>query len=379
MRVALAGYAYARSIHAPFLRAAGAQVVLAATGDPARMAQAEADWPGVRVVPDLLAMLATAPALGVDLVVLATPTGLHAEHVRAVLDAGLPCVVDKPLACEAASAAALVATARTARVPLTVYQNRRYDEGPRALGALLAGGELGTVRRLEMRYERWRPEPRHRWREDSPWQAGGGVLLDLGSHVVDLAAQVLGPVTSVTAQVASVTTTADDDAVLFCRHAGGGVGGGAGGGVGDRGGDEVGGDADGSAGGATSVLWVSSVQPAPGPRLRAVGTRAAYVWDDFEDEGAYPDLRDAPGSSGWVVAGATRRPAPLPDRAADGAADFYRGVAAALKAGPAGPEGYAARQAAMPVDPEEAVHTLAVIDAARISSVERREVAVAAG
>jgi predicted dehydrogenase len=106
---------------------------------------------------------------------------------------------------------------------------------------------------------------------------------------------------------------------------------------------------------------------------------AAYVWDDFEDEGAYPDLRDAPGSSGWVVAGATRRPAPLPDRAADGAADFYRGVAAALKACPAGPEGYAARQAALPVDPEEAVHTLAVIDAARISSVERREVAVAAG
>ena len=179
------------------------------------------------------------------------------------------------------------------------------------------------------------------------------MLLDLASHVVDQAVQVLGPVTSVTAQVAAVSTPADDDAVLFCRHAGGGRGN--------------------AAAGATSLLWVSSVQPAPGPRLRVVGTAAAYVWDDFEDELAYPDLRNRPGCAGWVVTGETRRPAPLP---AGGPGDFYRAVARALQAGPAGDGGYVARQAAMPVDPADAVHTLAVIDAARLSAARSREVPI---
>lgn len=353
MRVALAGYSYARTIHVPFIQAAGGQLVLVATRDPERSAQARADCPGVRVVPDLEALLAAAPEVGVDVVVLATPTGAHAEHVRAVLSAGLPCVCDKPLACAAGDqagdggAAALVAQAREARVPLTVYQNRRYDEGPRALRALLATGALGSVRRLEMRYERWRPEPKRRWREETPWTAGGGALLDLGSHVVDQAVQVLGPVAAVSAQVASISTLADDDAVLLCRHAAGG----------------------------TSVLWVSSLQPAPGPRLRVVGDRAAYVWDEFEDESWYPDLRNAPGAAGWIVAGADRRPAPLP---AGGAQEFYRAVAEALALpGTGSPEqDYGARQAAMPVDPADAVHTLAVLDAARVSSQEEREVAV---
>lgn len=345
MRVALAGYAYARTIHAPVLREAGAQVVLVATADPGRAAQARTDWPGTVVVADLVALLATAPALGVDVVVLVTPTGSHAEHVRAVLAAGLPCVVDKPLACDAATAAALVAQARAARVPLTVFQNRRYDEGPRALAALQAAGELGTVRRVELRYERWRPEPKRRWREQTPWQQGGGILLDLASHDVDAAVRVLGPVASVAAVVESVSTVADDDAVLLCRHAAGGA----------------------------SVLWVSSVEPAPGPRMRVIGTRAAYLLDEFDGDCWYPDLGNAPGSAGWLVAGQDRRPVPRPR---GGQADFYRALAAALAAGPAGPRGYLARQAAMPVDPADAVHTLAIIDAARISAVQSREVAV---
>lgn len=360
MRVALAGYAYARSIHVPPLRAAGAEVVAVSTRNPERIAAAHRDWPGVTVVGDLDELLAVSPSLDVDLVVLATPTGAHAEHVRAVIAAGLPCVVDKPLATDAPTAAALVAEARKARVPLTVFQNRRYDDGPFALAGLLAAGELGTVRRLEMRYERWRPEPLHRWREDTPWQEGGGALLDLGSHVVDYAVRVLGPVTGVTAAVGAVTTVSDDDSVLFCRHTGRrGVDGGAAGVNGAQ-----------AEPGATSVLWVSSVQPAPGPRLRVVGSRAAYLWDDFEDEGAYPDLRNAPGGVGWVVTGDVRWPAPA---VPGGHADFYRAVAAALALDPAD---YAGRQAALPVDPADAVHTLAVIDAARVSAAESREVSV---
>lgn len=262
--------------------------------------------------------------------------------MRAVVDAGVPCVIDKPLACDADTAAAVVAYARAAQVPLTVFQNRRYDTGARALTGLLAAGEtgpLGKLRHVEIRYERWRPVPKQRWREQTPWHEGGGILLDLGSHVIDTAAQALGPVSSVYAQLDTVTTVAEDDAVLHCRHAAGG----------------------------RSTLTASSLAAAPGPRLRATGTRAGYLWDDSDEGCHWPDLRDAPGHAGFLATGDQRRAVPLPP---GGPADFYRQLGRALNS----TGGYPVVQAAMPVDPADAVHTLAVIDAARLSAAENRVV-----
>ncbi|WP_245706957.1 Gfo/Idh/MocA family protein [Austwickia chelonae] len=342
MRIALAGYAYGRTLHAPLIEEAGGQIVAVATSAPERAAMARADLPEARVVPDLEALLGVLSEVGADAVVLVTPTGRHAEHAGAVIDAGVPCVVDKPLACDATAAEVVVERARTARVPLTVFQNRRYDSGSRALATLLVDGvegPLGRLRRFEMRYERWRPEPKQRWREQTPWQEGGGVLLDLASHVVDAAVQTMGRVVSVYAQVDAVTTVSEDDAVLHCRHVGGG----------------------------TSILAVSSVAPAPGPRLRVIGSRAGYLWDHSDEGCSYPDLRDTPGHAGYLVKGATRRAVAVPP---GGQADFYRSLACALSE----PGGYSAAQAAMPVDPLDAVHTLAVIDAARVSAAENRVV-----
>lgn len=176
MRVALAGFAYGRSLHVPLLEEAGAQIVAVATSSAERVAQARSDLPEALVVPDLDALLEACPRVGADVIVLATPTGVHAAHVQAVIGAGIPCVVDKPLSTDADSAAVVVAAARAARVPLTVFQNRRYDAGPRALAALQAGsdGGIGELRRFEMHYERWRPVPKRRWREESDWREGGG-------------------------------------------------------------------------------------------------------------------------------------------------------------------------------------------------------------
>ncbi len=90
------GYGMAgRNIHARLLREAGCRVTDVVTGNPERAAEAESDWAGVRVHPDLAALLRTARP---DVLIIASPTGRHVENAMLALDAGIPVVVDKPLA-----------------------------------------------------------------------------------------------------------------------------------------------------------------------------------------------------------------------------------------------------------------------------------------
>ncbi|MGB7817343.1 MAG: Gfo/Idh/MocA family oxidoreductase, partial [Ornithinibacter sp.] len=99
MRVALAGFGSAgQTIHAPLLHEAGCHVAAVSTTDAGRARAAQEEFPGTKVVPRLEDLLALP---GLDLVVLATPSGAHAEQVRAVIDAGIACLVDKPLAVDA--------------------------------------------------------------------------------------------------------------------------------------------------------------------------------------------------------------------------------------------------------------------------------------
>lgn len=331
--VALAGYGSAgRAIHAPLLLAAGLEIVGVSTGNPERADQVRADLPGALVVPDLEALL----ALDADLVVLATPSGRHVEHVLACVDAAQPVVVDKPLAVDAEGARAVVAHARDKGVPLTVFQNRRYDPQHTTLRRLLSEGALGEVFRHEFRWERWRPVPKERWRENATAAEGGGILLDLHSHLVDAAVDLFGPVERVFAQVAARSTPAEDDAFVVCEHAGG----------------------------VASHLSATSIAGAPGPRVRVLGREGAYLLDEFEQElTVFPDLAHQVGTAGWLVRGGAREPVAA---SPSDQADFYREVAAAL--GADDPQGQ------MPIDPADAVHVLTVIDAARRSATEHQVV-----
>ena len=310
------------------MRAAGLTVAAVSTSHAGRAAQAREENPGVEVVPDLDALLARP---GLDLVVLATPSGAHAAQARQVIEAGLPVVVDKPLATSAPDAHEVVEAAAAAGVPLTVFQNRRFDAEHVTARELVRDGDLGDVFRAEIRWERWRPEPKDRWRENAAWQDGGGIMLDLQTHLLDQAVDLFGPVEAVYAEVAAHTTTAEDEAFLACRHVSG----------------------------VRSHLGTTSVAAAPGPRLRLLGRRGAFVLNEFEsDLDIYADLRNHDADHcGWVYAGETRRPV---RRRASSQVDFYRAVAQALIAEDP--------QAAMPVDPRDAVHTLAIIDAARVSA-----------
>jgi predicted dehydrogenase len=95
-----------------------------------------------------------------DVVVVASPSGRHVEHAEALLEAGIAVVVDKPIATDAHQAQGLVDLAAGRGVPLTVFQNRRYDPEFATIRDLLHRGVLGELRRTEMRWDRWRPVPK---------------------------------------------------------------------------------------------------------------------------------------------------------------------------------------------------------------------------
>jgi hypothetical protein len=125
------------------------------------------------------------------------------------------------MAITAADGQRLVEAAAVRDVPLTVFHNRRYDGDFLTLRQLLADRALGEVHRFESRFERWRPVARpDAWREHLPSEAGGGLLLDLGSHLVDQALQLFGPPRCVYAEidVRRPGVRGDDDVFVALEH-----------------------------------------------------------------------------------------------------------------------------------------------------------------
>ena len=181
----------------------------------------------------------------VDLVVVATPNRTHVPLALAALERGLPVVVDKPIAPSTAEAERLLAAGGR----VTVFQNRRLDGDFLTVRRLMREGVLGEPTRLESRFERFRPDvSAGAWRELPDPAEGGGLLLDLGAHLVDQARELFGPPARVYAEVDARRPGArvEDDVFLALEHPG-----------------EV-----------RSHLWMSAIAPLHGPRLRASGLRA---------------------------------------------------------------------------------------------------------
>ncbi|GGK63122.1 oxidoreductase [Planomonospora parontospora subsp. parontospora] len=342
LRVGLIGYGVAGAFfHAPLIAATpGLRLSAVVTGNPERAAEASSRY-GARVVPDAAELWDS-----VDLVVVASPNRTHVPLTEAALKAGLPVVVDKPLSATARQARDLIGLARERGRMLTVFQNRRWDGDFLTIERLAAAGEFGTVHRLESRFERWRPVPKGGWRELGGAEEVGGLLYDLGSHLVDQALRLLGPVTSVYAEadVRRSGVASDDDTFVALTHANG----------------------------ARSHLWASAVAPRLGPRFRVLGSRAGYVKHglDVQEDRLRAGL--APGSPGfgddpeerWGVLGTDEAGRRIRTEPGD-YLGFYRSVVSALREG-----------TPPPVDPEEVVAALTVLEAARRSAAEGVAVAL---
>ncbi|AWB07541.1 oxidoreductase (plasmid) [Azospirillum humicireducens] len=127
---------------------------------------------------------------GIDLVVIATPNTSHAPLAREALLAGKHVVIDKPMATTAAEADELIALAERQGRLLTVFQNRRWDNDFLTLRACLEKGEVGRPYHYEAHFDRFRPQIKQGWREQT--LAGSGVLFDLGAHLIDQALTLFG-------------------------------------------------------------------------------------------------------------------------------------------------------------------------------------------
>jgi predicted dehydrogenase len=334
IRTAVIGFGTSgRIFHAPFL-AANPEFSLdvIVTSDERRRADAAAEHPSAAVVASVDDVLDRRDVL--DVVVIGSPPVTHASIAAAALDAGLAVVVDKPFATTAAEGAALVERARRLDVPLTVFQNRRWDGDFRTVRRLVESGRLGEVRRFESRFEWWKPEPAASWKTATPVADGGGILFDLGTHLIDQAVQLFGEVAELHAEVRSrrADAAADDDVFLALEHASG----------------------------VTSHLWMSSVAPQSGPRFHVLGSEAGFTsWGlDGQEPALLAGAR--PGDPGfgetpedrWGSVGAADDVHPEPMERGD-YAGFYGELADALLRG-----------APMPVDPADAVGVLEHIEAA---------------
>ncbi|MFI5842433.1 Gfo/Idh/MocA family oxidoreductase [Catenuloplanes sp. NPDC051500] len=335
VRVGLLGFGLGgRVFHAPLIAATpGLELSAIVTGNADRQAAAHGAYPGAAIVRDLDTLLAGG---GIDLVVVATPNAQHVPQARAVIDAGLPVVVDKPFAPTAAEGRDLIEAAQTAGVALTVFQNRRWDGDLLTVRKLLDDGVLGSVHRFESRFEVWKPALKEgSWKEESA--PGAGVLYDLGAHVIDQALLLFGPAEVEHAELGVVRSgsAVPDDAFVALRHLTG----------------------------VRSHLWMSRLAAQPGPRFRVLGSAAAYVKHGLDGQEAALAAGGDPAAPGWgagspglLGAGDAVEPVETEPGAYPA---FYAGVAAALLEG-----------APVPVDPAGPLATLEIIeDAMRVSDL----------
>jgi len=158
-------------------------VEVAAIADPSpeMAAQAERLAPEAKLVSKLDELL----DFGVDGVVIATPSAMHAEQSIRALERGAAVFCQKPLGRTAAEVEAVVEAARAADRLLDVDLSYRFTEGMRRIREVVRSGELGRVYAADLVFH-------NAYGPDKPWfydpaLSGGGCVMDLGVHLVDLA------------------------------------------------------------------------------------------------------------------------------------------------------------------------------------------------
>jgi len=340
VRIGIVGYGTGgRHFHAPFIMAAkGVELVGVVARAPETVAKVKADLPTTAIYSSLSEMLTA----GVDAVTITTPPQTRRELVLEAIAAGVHVIADKPFAPSAAAGRELDAAARAKGVALGVFHNRRWDTDVRTLKKVLDEGRLGKL---------WSLHSRMDLDEPSTLDAGptGGLLRDLGSHLVDQILWLLGPALSVDAQLDMVERKeglTDAGFVLTLRHAGG----------------------------VHSHLSSSKLNRLSAKEYRAYGEAGSYVSSqtDLQAQAIFAGRRPADDLAGWgyedMALWGVLNTASGAERVTSEQGryhDYYEQFAKAIREG-----------TAPPVTAAEAVATLAVLDAARISASEGRVVGV---
>ncbi|MHA7279776.1 Gfo/Idh/MocA family protein [Arthrobacter sp. MDT2-2] len=251
VRTVLVGFGHGgRVFHAPLI-AHDPRFELAAivTGSPDRQQAARSMYPRATVVGTLDDALQAVPDLG--LAVLSTPNATHAPLATAAIGRGLHVVVDKPFVVRSDDGERLIEAARAAGRLLVPFHNRRWDGDFLAARSAMESGSLGRIRTFESALESWKPSITKRWKLEAGPEDGGGVLYDLGPHLIDQALTLFGPAVPVFAELRldREGARADDSFFLALRHRDG----------------------------LTSHLHAGTLVPLARPRFRVTGDGAALT------------------------------------------------------------------------------------------------------
>ncbi|MEZ2387997.1 Gfo/Idh/MocA family oxidoreductase [bacterium RCC_150] len=333
IRTAVVGFGVSGQVfHAPLITAdPHYSLDVIVTSDPDRAAHAARLYPQARIVSTPEALFALTGDL--DLLVLGTPPLSHFDLAATAIAHGLHVVVDKPFVTATAHGEELIARASDAGVRLTVFQNRRWDSDFLTLRKVIEEGALGDVRSFESRFEWWRPAGFGNWRDTASLAEGGGILHDLGAHLIDQAIHLFGPIEDCygeTANYGSHREAADTEAFVSLRHESG----------------------------VRSRLWMNGIAARPGPRFHVLGSKAGYT--KWGLDGQEPALAAgmSPSDPGyglepratWGVLGVDGSDAPVP-AARGNYPRFYTELAAALQG-----------DGRLPVDPAGSLEVLRVIE-----------------
>jgi scyllo-inositol 2-dehydrogenase (NADP+) len=303
------------------LAGANFEVTAVLTTNDVRKRHAKEDYPSVKIVSTIEELCEQE----LDLVVIASGNPSHLSQALAAIKAGIPTVVDKPMAVNVAQTREILDAAQSAGVAVTTYFNRKWDSDILTLKRVIRDGHIGRIIRMDSRFER-------SWRENNSPQDGGGLLLDLMPHLISTAIECFGPAKLKSASMRSIRGGADDDCVLVLGHDSG----------------------------VESILSASAVVGAPGPRLRVIGSEGAFVVNELDPQEALLRSGKAPKNGKW-------------DEDTSSLAYIHRGEN--IEEFKCDPGNYAAfyslvhdaivNKSAMPISPEEILAVAQIIDHAR--------------
>ncbi|MDE1181282.1 oxidoreductase [Paraburkholderia sp.] len=336
LKIGLMGYGFAgATFHAPVIEHCGRATVAAiATGQPER---AHADFPGATIVADMGALLSLD---NVECIVIATPNDTHFDLAKRALDAGKHVVVDKPVTLSAADAHTLRNIALARSLTFAPFHNRRWDGDFLTVRDLIDSGELGRVTHFESHFDRFRPTVPQRWREEAA--RGGGLLFDLGPHLIDQALALFGTPLTVSAAVKNMrdNATAPDYVHLQLGYEN-----------------------------LEVVLHATALSAITPPRFAIDGTRGSYVKYglDTQEDQLKQGLR--PGDAGFgggnpdgllrtLDTAGQEAQRDLPTRDGD-YIGFYQALAATIQ-----------DRQAFPIKPQDAVDVMTIIELAQRSELE---------
>lgn len=186
IKTALLSYGMSGKVfHAPFLTSHGGFELTGAWERSQKLIHN--DYPEVKSYPSLETLLAD----DVDLVIINTPVETHFEYAKKALLAGKHIIVEKAFTTTSAEARELGEIAKSKKLKLAVFQNRRWDSDFRTVQNIYSKNLLGELVEAEFHFDRYNPNLSPKKHKETT-NSGAGILKDLGPHIIDQALLLFG-------------------------------------------------------------------------------------------------------------------------------------------------------------------------------------------